>query len=67
MTTTVPRPKRKDPVSADASVPFSIRLPGSLYNQFNELSKEEERTLNAQIVYALREWLAGRGRRGAAP
>lgn len=62
MTTTMPRPKRKEPATADEFVPFSVRLPGPLYNKFNALSKEEERTLNAQIVYALREWFAGRGR-----
>lgn len=62
MTSAMPRPRRSEPASPDESVPFSIRLPGPIYNQLNELSKEEERTLNAQITYALREWLAGRGR-----
>lgn len=62
MTTTVPRPKRKEPVAGDQSVPFSVRLPAPIYNQLNQLSTDEERTLNAQVVYALREWLAGRGR-----
>jgi hypothetical protein len=62
MTTAVPRPKRTEPAAADESVSFSVRFPGPLYNQINQLSKDQERTLNAQIVFAVREWLAGRGK-----
>lgn len=58
MTTAVPRPKRKTPVADSDSVTFSIRLPGAVYNALDAIATREDRYLNAQIVRALREWLA---------
>jgi hypothetical protein len=36
---------------------FSLRLPDELYKALKEVAKEEERTINAQIVYILKHYI----------
>jgi len=57
MIPTVPRPRRSEPAAPDQSVPFSIRMLGSLYNELNALSDEHGRTLNAEILFILDSYL----------
>lgn len=42
--------------------PFLFRMPRDLRQQLEVIAKAEGRSLSNLIVYALREWLAGRGR-----
>jgi predicted transcriptional regulator len=42
---------------------FIIRLPADLRAELEKIAKAENRSLTNLIIYALREWLAGRGRR----
>lgn len=58
MSQTMPRPKRSEPVPPDEIFTTSLRLPGWLYNDLNTISNEEDRSINAQMVRALREWVA---------
>ncbi len=55
--TTMPRPKRTMPVPLDKPVTTSLRMPGEVYNDLMRVAEREDRTLNAQIVRALKEWL----------
>lgn len=41
---------------------FLFRLPTDLRAELDSIAIQEQRTLSNLIVYALREWLAGRGR-----
>jgi hypothetical protein len=36
---------------------FSLRLPDELYEALKEVAKKEERTINAQIVYILKNYI----------
>ena len=36
---------------------FSLRLPDELFRALKEVAKEEERTINAQIVYILKHYI----------
>jgi len=36
---------------------FSLRLPDDLYDAIKELAKKEQRTVNAQIIYILIEYI----------
>jgi predicted HicB family RNase H-like nuclease len=46
------------------SVRFLVRLPPDLREQLERVQREQGRvSLNNMIIYALHEWLAGRGRR----
>jgi hypothetical protein len=36
---------------------FSLRLPDELYKALKEVAKEEERTINAQIVYIIKKYI----------
>jgi len=36
---------------------FSLRLPDELYKALKEVAKEEERTINTQIVYILKHYI----------
>jgi hypothetical protein len=36
---------------------FSLRLPDELYKALKEIANEEERTINAQIVYILKHYI----------
>lgn len=49
-------------VMAEAVVKFFLRLPTDLHAALSAWAREEERSLNAQIVYLLRRALADRGR-----
>lgn len=42
---------------------FPLRLPTDLRKQLEEIATAEHRTLSNLILYIVREWLAGRGRR----
>jgi predicted transcriptional regulator len=42
---------------------FLLRLPTDLREQLETLARAEHRSLTNLIIHALREWLAGRGRR----
>jgi len=42
---------------------FLIRLPADLRAELEQVADTEKRSLTNLIIYALREWLAGRGRR----
>lgn len=39
---------------------MSLRLPSEVHDGLTEAAKEEDRSLNAQIVYVLRQYLADR-------
>lgn len=41
---------------------FLLRLPADLRADLEQIAEREHRKLTNQIVHALREWLAGRGR-----
>lgn len=43
---------------------FIMRFPQDLRDDLDKIAKQEGRSLSNLIVYALREWLAGRGRQG---
>lgn len=36
---------------------LTARLPLDLWRQLREIAKSEQRSLNAQIIFVLREWL----------
>jgi hypothetical protein len=40
-----------------ARVQFNVRLPADIHELLVAIAQEEERTLNGQITYVLREWL----------
>lgn len=42
---------------ATAVIQFLLRLPPDLHAQLKDVAAREERSLNAQIVYALKQWL----------
>jgi len=44
----------------DPTCHTTIRLPGSLYDSLRELAKEDERSLNSEMVYALKLFAHGR-------
>jgi hypothetical protein len=50
-------------VMVPATPRFLIRLPTDLRAELEQIAKAENRSLTNLIIYALREWLAGRGRR----
>lgn len=41
---------------------FIMRFPPELRAELDKIAEQENRSLANLIVYALREWLAGRGR-----
>lgn len=41
---------------------FLLRLPTDLREQLDAVAEQEHRSLTNQIIHALREWLAGRGK-----
>jgi hypothetical protein len=43
---------------------FSLRLPDELYKALKEVAKEEERTINAQIVYILKHYIQDKKKQG---
>lgn len=56
MLNTVPRrPQSDEPIT-----PLTLRVPESVLEPLREIARAEDRPLNAQIVRALREWLAER-------
>lgn len=40
----------------DEMVKLQIRVPRSLHEQFVEYAVEEERSLNGQIIFAMKKW-----------
>ena len=57
MLETMPRrPRNDEPVS-----PITLRAPDELLDRLRQIADAEDRSLNAQIVRALREWLAQQG------
>lgn len=40
-----------------------LRLPLDLHAAIVAVAKEQRRSINAQIVFIVEEWLAGRGKR----
>ena len=42
---------------------FLLRLPTDLREELERIAQREHRSLTNLIVFALREWLEGRGRR----
>lgn len=44
------------------TVVLNVRLPAEIHEELSALSSEEDRSLNGQIVHALRQWLAARRR-----
>jgi hypothetical protein len=53
MLDTVPRRSRVD----EPTTPLTLRLPTELLDRLREVADEQDRSLNAQVVRALREWL----------
>lgn len=49
-------------VMAEAVARLILRLPPDVHEALTAWAREEERSLNAQIVYLLRRALAGRGK-----
>ena len=41
----------------DAMIRFSLRLPDDLFKAVKELAEREQRSINAQIIYILIEYL----------
>lgn len=42
---------------ATAVIQFLLRLPPDLHAQLKAVAEREQRSLNAQIIYALRQWI----------
>lgn len=57
MNTTMPRPKRKDPVLPQDEITLSLRIPGWIYNPLVELAGKERRSLTAQILHIVERQL----------
>lgn len=38
---------------------FTLRIPSELHDKFIQIAAEQERSLNAQILYALKMWAQG--------
>lgn len=53
MLDTVPRRSRVD----EPTTALTLRLPTELLERFRKLADEQDRSLNAQVVRALREWI----------
>ncbi len=53
MLDTVPRRSRVD----EPTTPLTLRLPTELLERLRQVADEQDRSLNAQVVRALREWL----------
>lgn len=51
----MPRPKAKP--AGEKTVMFGLRLPQSLHEAIKKVADEEDRSINGQIVRALKEWL----------
>jgi len=53
MLDTVPRRSRVD----EPTTPLTLRLPTRLLERLRRVAEEQDRSLNAQVVRAMREWL----------
>lgn len=53
MLDTVPRRSRID----EPTTALTLRLPTELLDRLRQVADEQDRSLNAQVVRALREWL----------
>jgi hypothetical protein len=53
MLDTVPRRSRVD----EPTTPLTLRVPTTLLERLRRVADEQDRSLNAQIVRAVREWL----------
>ena len=53
MLDTVPRRSRVD----EPTTPLTLRVPTTLLERVRRVADEQDRSLNAQIVRAVREWL----------
>jgi hypothetical protein len=51
----MPGPKPSKPRKA-----YPLRLPPDLYARLAKIAQEEHRTINAQLVHALAQWLESR-------
>jgi hypothetical protein len=47
--------------------PLSLRVPADLLDCLKEIARAEDRTLNAQVVRALREWIEAAERSESKP
>ena len=51
----MPRPKAKP--AGEETVILGLRLPKSIHAAIKRIASEEDRSLNGQIVRALKQWL----------
>jgi hypothetical protein len=57
MLDTVPK-QRRGPTEGPTA-PVTLRVPVELLEEYRQVADQEDRSLNAQIVRAMREWLGG--------
>ena len=62
MLDTVPRRSRVD----EPTTPLTLRLPTTLLERLRRVADEQDRSLNAQVVRAMREWLENYQSRSSA-
>ncbi|MCH7496604.1 MAG: Arc family DNA-binding protein [Candidatus Marinimicrobia bacterium] len=56
----MPRPKARP--AGEKSVMFGLRLPASIHAAVKKIAQEDDRSMNGQIVRALKQWLRQRER-----